>query len=442
MSLLFVLLAALEVKATSQPASGPTMHLKVQDVLDRIERFDPSVKVKAYEQVRAEVLQRRAEWNRVSGNLGVNAQYGVYVTEIAPSIASASANQAFDRLTANVSAQLTVPLYAGYSIQGAINAARSRTDAAKYDRRAVTRDLKRAALAAFSNLIASEHQTTIAERALGRSEALTDIAERRKSSGISTEADVARAALNRLRRAEDVELRRGERAIAEAMLRAALVLDDDVHLIPDGEMDEVRTVGPKTVTEERLEVMSLRSQVSAALSDRKVAFAGWLPRLEAFGSASYGNGNPFFIGGVALDLGSATQRFGIFSGTAQAGLRVSWTGWDFFVTRDNVARAEAERSIAEMRLAEQERTVGRERGEAVARGEAAERRLLALSGSREVADKALRLAKIRYETGNALLTEVLDAELEAIAVESRKVQADYDAAVAHLDRLRAEGAEL
>jgi outer membrane protein TolC len=55
------------------------------------------------------------------------------------------------------------------------------------------------------------------------------------------------------------------------------------------------------------------------------------------------------------------------------------------------------------------------------------------------AREAVLLARARYESGNSILTEVLDAELEAITVEQRQVQAAYDLAVAHLDRLHAEG---
>ncbi len=450
---LLLLIAGLE--PGSAPTSGPTVEIGVAEVLERIERFDPTVKVKAYEQLRAEILLRRAQWNQVSGTVGLNAQYGIYGTQLLPAGARwcspgedpelsscIVANRGFDRLNANLTAQITYPIYAGYGIQGAIDAAGSRLDAARLDRRVVTRDLKRAALVALAQLMASERQLAISQLALERSDAIASVAERRKASGISTEADVARTALNRLRRAEELETRSGERGIAEAVLRAALMLETDVHIVPRGDIAAVREVGAARDNPDRLELSSLRAQVQAAHADAKVAFAGWLPRLEAFGTASYGNGSPFFIGGTALGFAGGTQRLGYFSGSATAGLRLSWTGWDFFVTRDNVARAEADRSITEMRLAEQERTVRREREEAKARVLQAERRLAALEGTREVAARAVRLARARYETGNAVLTEVLDAELEAISVESRQVQADYDAAAAHLDRLRAEGAEL
>jgi outer membrane protein TolC len=424
--------------------------LTVQDVLSRVESFEPVLRQRAFEQLRAEVLLRRAQWNQVSGGVSLNVQYGIYGSSfgVLPNTATDFSGNPlaptfFDRLTANINAQVVFPIYAGGQIQGGIDAAKARVDAAKIDKRAATRDLKRAALVAYGQVVASTAQLAIAVRAEERSQSLVDLAERRRASGLSTEAEVARAQLNLLRRTEETQVRRGERAIAEAVLRAALVLDQTTDIAPAEPLEAVRAVAASGTTQDRLEVMSLKSQLLALDADKRVAFAGWLPRLELFAQAAYGNGSPTFVGGLAVDLaGGSLQRLGVFSGNASAGVRVSWTGWDFFVTRDNVARVEAERSAAQARLAADTRTYDRERAEASARVEQADARVKALAGASPTAATAVRLARVRYETGSALLTEVLDAELEAISVESRQVQAQLDAASAHLDRLRAEGKEL
>lgn len=83
----------------------------------------------------------------------------------------------------------------------------------------------------------------------------------------------------------------------------------------------------------------------------------------------------------------------------------------------------------------------RQRDEAVRKEQAASARLRVLEAGGEVASRALRLARARYETGNATLTEVLDAELEAIRLETNRVQASLQLALAHLDRLYAEGSQ-
>jgi outer membrane protein TolC len=452
----FLLCAALGATQAIEPATMMThappdsLVLGVSDVLTRVEKFDPIVRQRAFEELRAQILHRRAQWNRVSGGVSLNAQYGAYANSIAVAAPGAQTQATatiqpsfFDRLTANIVGQVTFPVYAGNQISGAIDAAEARLAAAKLDKRTAVRDLKRAALLAYAQLVSSTAQMQIAERAAERSRGLADLAERRKASGLSTEAEVARAQLNLLFRTEEVQARRGEQAVAAAVLRAALVLDQSLSVVAADPLSHVRAVQAATDGGERLEALSLRSQIAALEADRKVAFGGWLPRLELFGQASYGNGSPLFVGGLAIDIGGgSTQRFGVFSGSASAGVRLSWTGWDFFITRDNVARVQAEKSAAEARLQSEQRVYEREKAEALARVEQARQRISALVGAKDTAATAVRLARVRYETGTALLTEVLDAELEAISVESRQVQAEYDAAAAHLDRLRAEGKEL
>lgn len=450
--LIYVALAA---TPASEPATlmanvpdGATL-LTVDDVLARVEGFDPLVRARAFEQLRAEILLRRAQWNRVSGSLGLNVQYGGYANGFAvaapdPAAASAISASFFDRLTANLAASINFPIYAGNAISGAVEGAEARLQAAKLDKRTAIRDLKRAALLSYAQLVAATAQLQIAQRAAERSGVIVDMAERRRASGLATEADVARGRLNLLNRSEEVERRLGDQAIAAAILRAALVLDQDVAVVASQPIAAVRSVKPAGENSDRLEALSLRAQLLAIDADRRVAFSGWLPRLEAFGQAAYGNGQPFFIGGLAVDVGGGgtTQRFGVFSGSASFGLRVAWTAWDFFITRDNVARVDAERSAAEARLAAETRGYEREKAEARARIAQADKRVAMLAGAKDLVATAVKLARVRYETGSALLTEVLDAELEAISLEARQVQAEYDAASAHLDVLRAEGKEL
>ena len=193
---------------------------------------------------------------------------------------------------------------------------------------------------------------------------------------------------------------------------------------------------------ERPELRSLGQQVRAAEYDRKVAFAGYLPRLELFADATYGNGSFITYAGVPQFTGQLNGYVGVFSGTLVAGARLNWTFFDFFITRDQVANAAALRDQVEARLADEQRTVEREREEARAREEQSHRRVEALAGGEETAATAVRLARARYESGNAILTEVLDAEIEAIGIEARQIQASYDVAVSHLDRLRADGGSL
>lgn len=80
--------------------------------------------------------------------------------------------------------------------------------------------------------------------------------------------------------------------------------------------------------------------------------------------------------------------------------------------------------------------------EANARLEEALRRKAALAEGREIANRVIQLARTRYETGNAILTEVITAEIEANQIQIRQNQADYDVAIAHIEQRIALGQEL
>lgn len=432
------------VAAASEPASSEVpVKMTLAAALDRIDQLDPTLRVRALEQTRAEVNLRRAKWNQISGTVGINVQDTLSVGGLLPTrTLGPGASDLQHQLTANLSAQINYPLYAGGAICNAIDAAEFRLAATQKDKEAIRRDLRRTAVAAYAQLVASRFQKQIAERSLERSQSLVDVAQRRRASGLGTDAEIARAKLNVLRALEDTESRRGGEDISSAVLAAVLMYDSGTRFEPSDTLEQVGNYGQALNEGERPEILSLRSQVTAAEHDRKVAFAGYLPRLELFANATYGNGQLFFLSGVPIGFGQAGDFLGVFSGNVSAGARLTWTGWDFFVTRDQVAQAEVQAAQLEARLQETERLARRERDEASARERQSKKRMEALSGGKETAEVAIRLARARYEAGTGILTEVLDAEIEAIGIESRVIQASLDYAVAHVDRLRAEGKDL
>lgn len=453
-----------EIAAAESLPTENARPLSLQDVISRVDNFEPLLRARSLDLLRAQIALRRAQWNRVYGTVGVSAQDTLSEGQLGPiprslGVTDASGAKVIDpatgkqlqqpinsynthQLAAYVDANVAFPIFAGGAIQGAIDAARAREHAADADFAQLKRDLRRIALMAYAQLIAARQQFDVASHALQRGQNIVDIAGRRRNSGLGTEADVARARLTLLSEQEDLEQRRGEEALAQAAVRAVLLLDAGTLVIPSDSMDDLaryQSGGPQL---ERPELRSLSHQVRAAEYDRKVAFAGYLPRLEIFADATYGNGSFITYAGVPQFTGQSNGYIGVFSGTLVAGARLNWTFFDFFITRDQVANAAVLRDQASARLADEQRTVERERDEAKAREEQSRRRVAALSGGGEVAATAVRLARARYESGNAILTEVLDAEIQAIGVEARQVQASYDFAVSHLDRLRADGGPL
>lgn len=419
------------------------LKLSVARVLRRVEEAHPKLRARAAERVQAEIALRRARWDRVRGLAGARAGYaaGAERTGGPPAFSSTDHHAA-----AQAFADVRVPLFAGGAIEGAIEAAASRTEAARADERLAVEELKRTALLAYANLVASTSALAVAERASARAQALVQLAERRRDAGAGAEADVARGRLNLVRREEERVSAAGDVEIAEAVLRAALALGDSLRVAVDEPLDAVAQLQAPPGLERRWpEVQAARARVGAAESDVTVARAGYLPTIALFAGGQYGSG---VFGGtpgglsVAPAPGPGVDPTMPASGAAIGGAVLTWTAFDMFVTRDRVATAEQAVAASRAELADAQRVVFGNRNEASARRAQAEARVRVLASGASVAADAVRLARARYEAGTGIFTDAIEAELDSIALEARRVQASLDLALAHVDWLRAEGISL
>lgn len=417
--------------------------LSLAQVFERVEQFDPQVREKAYALVRAQVDLRRARWNRVRGSLKLNASEAITESNwLAVPSSKDSDSVFFDRFSMELAAEINVPLFAGFGIQGAIAAAEYRQTAAQAQLKMTKRDLKRLAYLAYASLIVHNQNVVIGQQALARSQKILEIAQSGKKSGVKTESDVVRAELNYLSKKEDFISRQAERDLSLNTLKAALLMQDVEVIEPTLSIQDLIEYKLTGVASERLELTISQAQMQAALKDKIVQRARYFPRIELFTRATYGNGSALVIGGSALGLGGGTQRFGVFSGYFTAGINLSFTGFDFFVTRDDVARADADAHAASARYQDQQRQMLKDKQDSKIKQEQAKMRLDALSGTQSLIQKSVDMVRANYASGNASLTDVLNAELEANQTSMRFLQVSLDCAQAHIDYLRAEGFEL
>ncbi len=418
--------------------------LSARDVVQRIDTFDPLVRQRVAERVRTEVALRRAQWDRVRATAGAYAGHAVGLSPLGATDSRMGDTRTSDRFAGLALIDIRVPLYAGGAVEGSINAADARVTASHYATEYTRQELKRAALVAYAGVIATANQVEVATHAGERAEALLRITTTRKNTGIGTDADVARSRLFLLNRQEEVAARQADADAALAVLRAALIIDSTNPLSPADSLETLSIMsghGPVVYPE----LQTLIAQARASEADVTVARAGYLPSIEVFAQGQYGNGS---MGGSPAGLGLSPvvgprdDRFGSFFGAASAGAVVSWKAFDMFITRDKIAHAQANTEVIKAQIADVERNLRGLRERATANEGNASRRVQILNGGKETAADAVRLARARYETGNAILTEVLDAELEGIGIVSRQVQAAYDLAAFHVERLRAEGLRL
>ena len=436
--------SALSGAAVSSPAQAQPRSLSIREVLQRVDGLDPQLRLKAAEQMQAEVALRRSRWDRVRGSIGVQGGHALGVSGLAPTEPVAGGAQTADHFAGQAFADFRVPVYAGGALTGAIDAASARVEASRQDKELVRQELKRAALSVYAGVIGARRQVEIARSARDRALALLELATRRNDSGVGSPADVARSKLFLLRREEELAAQQTGWEVSVSLLRAALVFAPGEPLEPSESLESLAQVQGQR-SEALPEIRALQAQESAAQADVEVARSGYLPTVELFANGQYGHGwmsaSPGGLGSVPTAT-PGDARFGTFQGAATAGVVVTWRAFDMNLTRDKTERAQLAVESSRARLQDARRNVQGVREEAIAREAQANRRVQLLSGGEETASEAVRLARVRYETGNTILTEVLDAELEGIGIEGRKVQAALDLAIAHVDRLRAEGYRL
>ena len=434
--LILVLLAVLAwpLSASAQPASDATEGTwGATEILARVQRMDPRLRVSAAEQLSAHIAKRRAKWNRVQG--GVSLYGGYQVSSTGWLGTERMSEETRDQAHGAAVAEVRLPLYAGGRISAALEAADAQLRKARHDEAALRLELASAAMVAYAEALGAEEQTRVSEQALSRARELLAMTHKKRQAGIDTDADVARAELNLVRYQEEAAMRRGAKQTALTALRSALLLDSTTPLRLRGSLAQIaqRSGTPASV---HPEVARSLSALEHARAQQRVAEADYLPSVDLFGTAQYGNTLP-----GAPQTPAYLERFGPLSGSAAAGVQAGWTVFDFFVTRDEVASAEAQVAA---RRAEHDVTVvalANRRNEAIRRQQEAAARLAVLEKGKQIAARALSLARARYGTGTATLTEVLDAELEAIRLETNRVQAGLQLALAHIDRAYAEGSQ-
>jgi outer membrane protein TolC len=202
----------------------------------------------------------------------LQAGHAATVTGLASTQSVPGGVQTADQFTGGAYAELRLPLYAGGSISGRIEAATRRAEASRGDLELVRQELKRAALTAYAGVVAAHRQLTVVKHALDRARALSDLAVSRRDSGVGSPADVARSRLNVLRREEDVAARQTDLDVAQSVLRAALLLPTASPVEPANSLEALASMRAERAGV-LPEIEQLRAQMAAARADVAVARA-------------------------------------------------------------------------------------------------------------------------------------------------------------------------
>lgn len=255
----------------------------------------------------------------------------------------------------------------------------------------------------FYALVAAERKAVSAGQSLREAQQFLDIAEKQERGGEVSHADVVKAHIQvsqRIRDAEDADLT----VLKSRLGLSVLVFPDfrDTFAVVDDLQDVVPLpplAGVTAAMATSPEVKAAQASVQVGLSDIEMARGAWLP------SVSF----DYFYGINANQLaatGADGQR--LLGSVVQAQMTVPLWNWGATQSKKRQAELNLEQAKAELTLAERQLLANASsfhREADVARGQVA-----SLRGSLDLSTESLRLTLLRYQSGEASVLDVVDAQ--------------------------------
>ena len=164
----------------------------------------------------------------------------------------------------------------------------------------------------------------------------------------------------------------------------------------------------------RPELAAARHREQAAQQQAHAAKGGYLPRVNAFGSADYDYGWTYNNGG----------------GSYTAGALLQWDLWDGKMTRAKLAEANANVELAREEQRKLHLALDLEAEQARLDLKAANERLSVTDQVVAQTTESASLTRARFEQDLALSTQLIDAETALVAARVRRAEAEADRQIA------------
>ncbi len=324
----------------------------------------------------------------------------------------------------NLSAGLQVPIFTGFRVTANVQRAKLLRDAAELNIRGTERGVALDILHSYWAVRRAELQRDVSKKAIERFDEAVRVAGARVRAGLAPPVDVNRLETRRQREIARLADLTGAAAEARAQLAVQLGLGSEE--LDLSEVAEVPTPPPadpgeadrlfSTAVKDRPELLIARRQTLAGRETVRIARSSYYPQLSGTALLQFGN-NPYnpLIG--VRDINGDKNPFDNTSGSVFIGASLSVNLFDTLSTYTSVRDAGYE--VA--RLKQEERRLGR-LVEADVRVSLAH--LHRLYDSRDPLVKTLELARDtldiverRYKNGDALVLDLIDAQVELLNAE-------------------------
>lgn len=287
----------------------------------------------------------------------------------------------------------------------------------------------------FYGSLAADHKLDIAQRAYQEAADFTSLTTKREKQGEAAHADVLKAQITeqqQWRAWQDAKL-----AAQTARLDLGVLLFSDPRTAFTLESPQAAAALPAfadveaAAAKNNAELKSALANLRGSQADVFGARAAFLPTL-AF-NLTYGiDANEFAANGPLTPDGFRARNLGS-STTWSVNLPV----WDWLSTASKVKQSEIKRDAARVALSATQRQLIANLQEYYATVQTAQQELQSLDQSVDAAAESLRLTKLRYQGGEGLVLEVVDAQNTYVAAQNAREdgRVRYQTALANLQNL-------
>lgn len=328
---------------------------------------------------------------------------------------------------------LTMPIYTGGQLEGAIKAADLAMNANELGLELSKQQVKAATMSAYYQALQAKNQIKVAQDSVNTlTEHLKNVNAQytvgtvAKSDVLGTQVQMANAEQNLINANNSYD-------VAIASLNNVMGLPTDTELNLTDSLDyNVYEIPLEECTayarSNRPDVLMADYQVAIAEAGVQQAKAGYMPKVSAQASKSWAGDSPF--GSEETD-----QRYGQ-SNNWTAGVVVSWDIWDNNVTQSKVNQSKAAVAKAEAAAENTRQSGDLEVRTAYLNLKAAEKSINTTQVAVDKAQEDYKIAQVRYAAGVGTNLDVMDAEEKLAQAQTNYYTAlyNYNSSKAALDK--------
>ena len=328
---------------------------------------------------------------------------------------------------------LTMPIYTGGQLEGAIKAADLAMNANELGLELCKQQVKAATMSAYYQALQAKNQIKVAQDSVNTlTEHLKNVNAQytvgtvAKSDVLGTQVQMANAEQNLINANNSYD-------VAIASLNNVMGLPTDTELNLTDSLDyNVYEIPLEECTayarSNRPDVLIADYQVAIAEAGVQQAKAGYMPKVSAQASKSWAGDSPF--GSEETD-----QRYGQ-NNNWTAGLVVSWDIWDNNVTQSKVNQSKAAVAKAEAAAENTRQSGDLEVRTAYLNLKAAEKSINTTQVAVDKAQEDYKIAQVRYAAGVGTNLDVMDAEEKLAQAQTNYYTAlyNYNSSKAALDK--------